>query len=90
MDEAALKRDFQSRGFSFDIFIDPPGQRWLGFVHQVDEIVVPLEGRVTIYVDGIRHDPAVGQEVFIPAQSPHDVITSEDRPSRWAYGYRKR
>ncbi len=88
VDLSTLERDFRSRGYSFDIFVDPPGQEWLGFVHRVDEIVVPLEGQVTIVVDGVRHKPAIGEEVFIPAQARHDVITSAGAGSRWAYGYK--
>lgn len=90
IDETALRRDFEARGYSFDIFVDPPGQQWLGFVHPVDEIVVPLDGAVTIIVDGVRHEPEIGSEVFIPARAIHDVITSRQAGSRWAYGYRRR
>jgi mannose-6-phosphate isomerase-like protein (cupin superfamily) len=90
IDLEELKQDFQSRGYSFDIFIDPPGQQWLGFTHRVDEIVVPLQGQVTLVVDGVRHQPGPGEEVFIPAHTLHDVITSPDAGSRWAYGYRTR
>ena len=32
-DLAALERSFRDRGYSFDIFVDPPGRQWLGFVH---------------------------------------------------------
>ena len=88
IDLAVLRKGFEQRGYSFDIFSDPPGQRWLGFVHAVDEIVVPIEGRVTLYVRGERFDPDVGDEVFIPAHALHDVITSDDSGSRWAFGYK--
>jgi len=88
MDLTVLRKGFEQRGYSFDIFVDPPGQRWLGFVHVVDEIVVPIEGCVTLYISGERFDPAIGEEVFIPAHALHDVITSDDRGSRWAFGYK--
>ena len=51
---------------------------------------VPLEGSVTITVAGTVHRPAVGEEVFIPANASHDVVTGIDGGSRWAYGYRQR
>ena len=85
-----LERSFTERGYSFGIFVDPPGQEWLGFVHDVDEIVVPLEGSVTITVAGAVHRPAIGEEVFIPAHAVHDVVTGAESGSRWAYGYRRR
>jgi mannose-6-phosphate isomerase-like protein (cupin superfamily) len=90
LDLVAVRQNFEQRGYSFDIFVDPPGQKWMGFVHAVDEIVVPIEGRVTLYVAGERFDPAIGEEVFIPAHALHDVITSYDGGSRWAYGYKGR
>ncbi len=89
-DLAVLERRFAERGYSFGIFVDPPGQEWLGFVHDVDEIVVPLEGSVTITVAGKVRRPTVGEEVFIPANAVHDVVTDNDGGSRWAYGYRRR
>ena len=89
IDLDALERSFTDRGYSFGIFVDPPGQEWLGFVHSVDEIVVPLEGSVTITVAGTEHRPSIGEEVFIPANAIHDVVTGSDGGSRWAYGYRR-
>lgn len=85
---AVLERSFRDRGYSFDVFVDPPGRQWRGFVHATDEIVVPLEGTVAITVDGVCHTPAPGDEVFIPAGAVHDVVTSPSAGSRWAYGYR--
>ena len=89
IDRDALERSFTERGYSFGIFVDPPGQEWLGFVHDVDEIVVPLEGSVTITVAGAVLQPAIGEEVFIPAGAVHDVVTGAGSGSRWAYGYRR-
>lgn len=89
VDVDALERQFRERGYSFGIFTDPPGQEWRGFVHDVDEIVVPLEGSVEITVAGTVHRPGVGEEVFIPAAAVHDVVTSAESGSRWAYGYRR-
>ena len=62
----------------------------MGFVHDVDEIVVPLAGTVTLVVAGEKHMPDVGEEVFIPAGAVHDVITGPQAGSRWAYGYKRR
>lgn len=90
VDLVELRKDFEQRGYSFDIFVDPPGQQWMGFVHPVDEIVVPVEGQVTLIVAGERFDPAIGEEVFIPAHALHDVITAKNSGSRWAYGYKGR
>ena len=76
-----------SQGFSFDIWIDPPGQRWIDFVHKQDELVVVIEGQLSCRVGEKHYVLNVGDEVFIPAGESHDVITLSDG-SRWAYGYR--
>lgn len=88
VDIIALKKSFKDRDYSFDIFIDPPAQEWLNFVHSVDEIVVLLEGNITLIVDGKEFQPEIGDEVFIPANARHDVITSQESGSRWAFGYK--
>lgn len=89
VDEHALEADFRARGFTYGVFVDPPGRQWLGFTHPTDEIVVPLQGTVTIVIDGKPRTPAVGEEVFIPAGAVHDVITAPQAGSRWAYGYKR-
>jgi len=44
MNPEQIKKDWESRGYSFGIFKDPPGQVWADFVHKTDEIVVLAEG----------------------------------------------
>ncbi|WP_051333352.1 cupin domain-containing protein [Aliagarivorans marinus] len=88
LDMVKLEKEFLQRGYSFGIFEDPPGQQWLDFVHSVDELLVVLEGDLVVVIDGIHCYPEVGEEVFIPANSNHDVITGPNSGSRWAYGYR--
>ena len=39
MDSDQIKQDWNSRGYSFGVFRDPPGQVWADFVHQTDELV---------------------------------------------------
>lgn len=78
------------RGFSCDIWTDPPGQVWADFVHSVDELVMPIEGEVEIEMQGRRLRPAEGEEVFIPAGVAHTVRNTGRVTSRWYYGYRQR
>ena len=82
--------DWRARGFSCDIWVDPPGQVWADFVHGVDELVAPIEGQVEIELRGRKLIPAVGEEVFIPAGVPHTVRNLGRGESRWYYGYRLR
>ncbi|MEM8812669.1 MAG: cupin domain-containing protein [Pseudomonadota bacterium] len=83
--EIAVKNAFP--GFSFDVFRDPPGQAWAGFVHKTDEFVVVAEGRVTIDVDEEHALCEAGDLVRIPTGSVHTLSTSADAGSVWFYGY---
>ena len=43
MNHKQIKTDWESRGYSFGIFKDPPGQVWADFVHRTDQLVVLAE-----------------------------------------------
>ena len=43
MNQEQIKKDWESRGYSFGIFKDPPGQVWADFVHRTDQLVVLAE-----------------------------------------------
>ena len=62
-----IKQNWDSRGYSFGIFKDPPGQVWADFVHKTDELVVLAEGEIEIEIEGKSQRPQIGEEVFIPA-----------------------
>ena len=47
-----IKQDWNSRGYSFGIFRDPPGQVWADFVHQTDELLVLAEGEIEVEIEG--------------------------------------
>jgi quercetin dioxygenase-like cupin family protein len=89
IDTAAVAREWAARGYSCETWIDPPGQVWADFVHDVDELVMPVVGEVEFEVAGKAFRPQLGEEVFIPANAVHTVRTGPTG-SRWLYGYRKR
>ena len=68
-----IKQNWNSRGYTFGIFKDPPGQVWADFVHKIDELVVLAEGVVEIEIEGMSQRPQIGEEVFIPAKAAHTV-----------------
>jgi mannose-6-phosphate isomerase-like protein (cupin superfamily) len=84
-----IKADWASRGYSFEYWIDPPGQSWRDFVHQVDELVMLIEGEIELVVDGKTLQPAVGEEVLIPARARHTVTNTGSISNRWCFGYRE-
>ena len=80
MDQENIKKDWDSRGYSFGIFKDPPGKIWADFVHKTDEIVVLAEGEIEIEIEGKSQQPQIGDEVFIPANVIHTVRNIEVDP----------
>ncbi len=84
-----VERQWSGRGFSCDLWVDPPGQCWENFTHAVDELVMVLEGEVEFEIDGVICHPAVGEELFIPAGALHSVRNLGSSASRWLYGYRR-
>lgn len=89
VDRSAIERNWRARGFSCDLWVDPPGQVWADYVHDVDEVVMVVEGEVEFEIDGQVHRPPPGEELFIPARARHAVRNLERGESRWLYGYRR-
>ncbi len=89
VDQDRVCADWRARGFSCDLWVDPPGRVWRDFVHPTDELVMPLEGRIELEFGGRVHRPAPGEEVFIPAGAVHTVRNVGGTTARWLYGYRR-
>lgn len=89
-DQKAVAREWASRGFGCDLWVDPPGQCWEDFVHTADELVMVVEGEMEFEIEGeIRH-PLPGEELFIPAGACHSARNRGSTTARWLYGYRSR
>jgi len=89
MNSEQIKKDWNSRGYSFGIFKDPPGQVWADFVHKTDELVVLAEGQIEIEIEGESQQPPIGKEVFIPAKAMHTVRNVGKTINAWYFGYKK-
>lgn len=85
-----VEQDWAQRGFSYAIWTDPPGQKWENYVHEVDELVMLLEGEVEFEIGGKIHHPQRGEELLIPSQVVHSVRNIGAGTSRWLYGYKSR
>jgi mannose-6-phosphate isomerase-like protein (cupin superfamily) len=90
MDRKRVERDWRTRGFSCDLWTDPPGQVWRDYTHNVDELFMVVEGEVELEMSSRVFRPAVGQEVLIPARVEHTVRNVGPTAARWLYGYRKK
>ena len=87
MNPEQIKKDWNSVGYSFGIFKDPPGQVWTDFVHNTDELVVLAQGQIEI--EGKSQQPPIGKEVFIPAKDKHTVRNVGKTINAWYYRYKK-
>lgn len=87
VDRATVARDWRDRGFSCDLFVDPPGREWNGFVHGTDELVTVVEGRLELEVGAARFLAQPGDEVLIPKDVTHSVRNRSAGTTRWLYGY---
>jgi len=79
--------DWRTRGFSCDVFVDPPGREWRDFVHRTNELVTVVEGRLRLTVGDETVVVEKGDEVFIPRTVNHSVRNIHHRATRWLYGY---
>jgi len=83
-----VRHDWRARGFSCDLWTDPPGQVWDDYVHATDELLMLIEGEIEVSIGGETDCPAIGEEIFIPAGVSHTVINVGAVTNRWLYGHR--
>jgi mannose-6-phosphate isomerase-like protein (cupin superfamily) len=89
-DIASVEEAWRARGFGCDLWTDPPRKVWKDFTHNVDELLMVVEGELEVEIDGAPHRRAPGDEVFIPARALHTVRNVGGATARWLYGYRER
>jgi mannose-6-phosphate isomerase-like protein (cupin superfamily) len=89
LDRARIAKDWQARGFSCGLWVDPPGQVWEDYVHSTDELLMTLEGALELEMQGKTFRPAIGEEVLIPACTNHSVRNIGGTTARWLYGYKQ-
>lgn len=87
VDRATVASDWQARGYSCGLFVDPPGREWNGFVHATNELVTVVEGRLEMEIGNETLVAEPGDEVFIPSGAVHSVRNIHEGITRWLYGY---
>ena len=89
INQKQIAEQWHARGYSCELWIDPPGQRWENFVHDTDEIIVVLQGKMEFEVDGTVHHPEPGEELHVPAQALHSARNTGSTEARWLFGYKR-
>lgn len=89
IDRDVVRGIWAERGFSCDLWIDPPNQVWHDFLHDVDELVLLLEGSCQIEINGRTLRLSGGDELLIKAGTRHTVRNCGEGPARWLHGYRQ-
>ena len=86
-DKGHVENDWRARGFSCDLWIDPPDQVRRDFEHDVDELVLLVAGTAQIEIAGkvIKLEP--GDEMTIPAGVRHTIRNCGAGPARWLQGF---
>ncbi|MEK9672631.1 MAG: cupin domain-containing protein [Rhodospirillaceae bacterium] len=87
VDQAAVAANWAGRGYDCRPFTDPPGQRWEDFVHDCNELVTAVDGKLEMEIEGQRMEMGSGDEVFIPAKAVHSVRNIHGGTTRWLFGY---
>lgn len=87
VDQGEVVRDWIQRGFSCEAFTDPPGQEWRHFVHDTNELVTVVEGRLDVTLHGENYLLEPGDELLIPRGAEHTVRNLHTGKTRWLYGY---
>jgi len=87
IDQSVVTRDWVERGYSCRAFTDPPGQEWCDFVHETNELVTVVDGRLQVEMMGEQLTLEPGDELFIPRGMTHTVRNIYLGTTRWLYGY---
>ncbi|OGR84662.1 MAG: cupin domain-containing protein [Elusimicrobia bacterium RIFCSPLOWO2_01_FULL_54_10] len=85
-----IEKDWAARGYSCGLWVDPPGQLWEDYVHDTDELLMVMEGKLRLEISGVNHEALPGKEFFIPARAKHTVENTGGTTAKWLYGYKKK
>ncbi len=90
LDQHKIKKSWASRGYSCGLWVDPPRQIWVDYVHDVDELLMVAEGKLRLEISGQSKEIGPGEECFIPAKALHTVENIGGTTAKWLYGYKKK
>ena len=89
IDKEAIRANWASQGFSCEVWIEPPDHVCHDFQHDVDLMILLLEGEIQVELPGRTIRLSIGDELIIPAHTRHTVRNRVAQPARWLHGYRR-
>ena len=87
VDHGEVSRDWNERGYSCELFVDPPGKEWPNFRYKTNEVLTVAQGRLEVDMHGVSYTLEPGDELFIPSGALHTVRNVWPGETRWWYGY---
>ncbi len=88
VDREAVRADWATQGFSCELWVDPPTQVWHDVQHEVDVLLLLLEGNSLLEFDNRILRLLPGDEICIRAGTRFTVRNQDEAPTRWLHGYR--
>ena len=89
-ERAEIQERWAKEGFSCDLWVDTPGQKWEDFSHDTDEMICVMEGSIELEINSKRQVLKPREEAFIPARANHSVRNIGGTTAKWLYGYRSK
>jgi quercetin dioxygenase-like cupin family protein len=87
LDRDQIAHDWKKRGYSCDLFTDPPGREWNDFVHTTNELVTVMVGKLRLTIGGEEIVAEPGDEVLITKSVRHSEKNIASSTTQWLYGY---
>jgi cupin 2 domain-containing protein len=87
IDSQGILKAWEDRGYRGGVWVDPPGQTWENFVHDVDELMMVVSGELELEIGGRKSYPRPGEEIVISARAVHSVRNVGPANARWLYAY---
>ncbi|HQM47255.1 MAG TPA: cupin domain-containing protein [Candidatus Hydrogenedentes bacterium] len=86
VNETHVDSNWYRRGFTCERRCDRPGQTWSDYAHDVDELVMLVEGEIEVEMKGKIHKLRPGQELLVPASVPHTIRNVGSTHAVWLKG----
>jgi mannose-6-phosphate isomerase-like protein (cupin superfamily) len=84
-----IQHHWAERGYTCDLWVDPPGTVWADFVKDENQLVLVLDGSLLLEMQGRKVSMGPGDEVMVPAGVRHTVRNLGTGTLRWLCGHQR-